>query len=232
MWFYVQGSQRQGPVDAAAMAALIQSGVIAQQTLVWKEGMPNWVAAGQTELFEHLRPATLAVQPSVRPTPYGTAVTYTPASMHKLWLWFAWLLGLGLPLCFVCIGLPMLIAGVVLRMILLYRCWELIQDGRARSTPGKAVGFCFIPFFNLYWIFQTVPGLATDTNTYLRERNLAAQPISSGMPVAWCVLLLLTAIPYVGLLLLIPLIIVEILLWRTFTFTAIKILEHKQQPAA
>jgi len=90
MWFYVQNNERRGPVDEAAAAALIQSGIIMRPTLVWKEGMPNWVAAEQTELYEHLRVTPPAVQPPARPAPGNSmAATYTPASLYKLWLWFA-----------------------------------------------------------------------------------------------------------------------------------------------
>jgi hypothetical protein len=53
-------------------------------------------------------------------------------------------------------GLPMLFSLVVLFMFI-YRMWASIEDGQARMTPGKAVGFCFIPLFNL---LLDVPGLS------------------------------------------------------------------------
>jgi len=37
--------------------------------------------------------------------------------------------------------------------LLLYRIWALIPPKEAATTPGKAVGFQFIPFFNIYWNF-------------------------------------------------------------------------------
>src|SRR6266852_5492001 len=48
--------------------------------------------------------------------------------------------------------LPMSTA-VVLTMSLWYRMWSAIQDGHARTTPGKAVGLMFVPLFNVYWMF-------------------------------------------------------------------------------
>lgn len=45
------------------------------------------------------------------------------------------------------------IAALVFKCIFLYRCWVLVPPERAATTPGKAVGFLFIPFFNLYWNF-------------------------------------------------------------------------------
>lgn len=41
-WYYALGDQRQGPVSDAELDALISSGKITENTLVWKEGMVNW----------------------------------------------------------------------------------------------------------------------------------------------------------------------------------------------
>jgi len=57
--------------------------------------------------------------------------------------------------------------STVLDFILLYNFWKTIQDGRASTTPGKAIGFLFIPFFNLYWVFRALYGLARDQNRFI-----------------------------------------------------------------
>jgi uncharacterized RDD family membrane protein YckC len=41
-WYYVAGGQQAGPVSEADFEALIQTGQIQAETLVWKEGMANW----------------------------------------------------------------------------------------------------------------------------------------------------------------------------------------------
>jgi len=41
-WYYTQGDQRLGPISEAEFEALIASGTITEETLVWKEGMANW----------------------------------------------------------------------------------------------------------------------------------------------------------------------------------------------
>ena len=46
-------------------------------------------------------------------------------------------------------GLIALISG----LRILHKLWSLIPANKARTTPGKAVGFLFIPLFNLYWTF-------------------------------------------------------------------------------
>ena len=76
-----------------------------------------------------------------------------------------------------------------------YRMWDVIQTGGlARMTPGRAVGFLFIPIFNLYWIFQVFPGFATDYNATLRNQELGLPPLPRGLFVAYAVLVLV-AVP-------------------------------------
>jgi hypothetical protein len=57
------------------------------------------------------------------------------------------------------------IASVIPMYIYLYRAWSCLKPGGlARTTPGAAIGYLFIPFFNMYWIFQSFLGLAKDWN--------------------------------------------------------------------
>jgi uncharacterized RDD family membrane protein YckC len=46
-WHYAVGGQQQGPVDDAQLDALIRSGQVNQDTLVWREGMANWLPLRQ-----------------------------------------------------------------------------------------------------------------------------------------------------------------------------------------
>ena len=44
IWYYVNGEGKQaGPIDEAELAASLKSGVIHADTLVWKEGLPEWI---------------------------------------------------------------------------------------------------------------------------------------------------------------------------------------------
>lgn len=44
-WYYAEGQQRHGPLDAAQMAELIKDRAIRPDTMVWHEGMANWALA-------------------------------------------------------------------------------------------------------------------------------------------------------------------------------------------
>ena len=106
-----------------------------------------------------------------------------------------------LPALIILLGLAGLVFAVVMLMVLLYKMWAAIQGAGARTTPGKAVGFLFIPFFNLYWIFQACWGWTKDYNRDLPQRGLSAPRAPEGITLAMCILTFLTWIPIAGQLL-------------------------------
>lgn len=93
-----------------------------------------------------------------------------------------------------------LIYSVVIVCILVYRMWKAIQDGHARTTPGKAVGFLFIPFFNYYWIFQAYWGFAVDYNAYLERYAISANKLPAGLFLTYAILSVASAVPYIGII--------------------------------
>jgi len=94
-------------------------------------------------------------------------------------------------------GIPAIIYAEIYFLISLYRCWSILQGSTARTSPGKAVGFLFIPFFNLYWTFVAIRGLAEDANAFLHSKNINDKKIDVGLSLATCILLI---IPYVNIL--------------------------------
>jgi hypothetical protein len=75
--------------------------------------------------------------------------------------------------------------------ILLYRHWMVLQGFSHRTTPGRAVGFGFIPIFNFYWWFVAYAGLATDTNRYLEHAGITHCRMSRPLAIADCVISIL-----------------------------------------
>lgn len=96
----------------------------------------------------------------------------------------------------VAVPVPIAVA-MIFHLVFVYKFWKSIQDGQARMTPGKAVGFLFIPFFNIYWLFQVYPGFATDYNRYIREKGIAAKPLSQGLLI-WMTIFAIVSIPLVN----------------------------------
>jgi hypothetical protein len=48
-WYYVEEGQQAGPVTQAEFDALVRSGKIRADTLVWREGMAAWQAYRETK---------------------------------------------------------------------------------------------------------------------------------------------------------------------------------------
>ncbi len=100
----------------------------------------------------------------------------------------------------ICFAYIPAIVGIVFTMMLVYKLWDSIQDGTARTTPGKGVGFLFIPFYNFYWVFVAYWGWAQDYNNYIREKNIQGPQINETMVLIICILMICSIIPYLGLL--------------------------------
>jgi membrane protease subunit (stomatin/prohibitin family) len=63
-WYVGVGGQQQGPFDLNALASQVASGGLTRDTLVWKNGMAAWTAAGQVP---ELSGAFAAVPPPLPP---------------------------------------------------------------------------------------------------------------------------------------------------------------------
>lgn len=81
-WNYVQNGQPCGPVETSAMQALLRDGTLHADTLVWQEGMTNWVAASTVPEFAPATPpgSTMPPIPTETPAPAaGNRLRISPA---------------------------------------------------------------------------------------------------------------------------------------------------------
>jgi hypothetical protein len=95
------------------------------------------------------------------------------------------------------IGTALVCIAAFYSCVLLFQMWKILQDGKVRTTPEKAIGFLFIPFFNFYWIFVVYYGLAIDFNRYVAERKLNIRFLSIPLFLATSILPIVSLIPYV-----------------------------------
>ena len=91
------------------------------------------------------------------------------------------------------------ITGLVIFLIMLYRMWNQIQDGEVEVSPGKAVGFLFIPFFNLYWAFIAIRGLALEMNDYAERHRIRMEPVNEQIPTFFIISWICMGIPGVAI---------------------------------
>lgn len=92
--------------------------------------------------------------------------------------------------------IQLLIVYVVYTFALLAKMWGSIQDGYARTPPGKAIGFLFIPIFSIYWIFNVWGGFPTDYNSFVERHRLNVPRLSAGLFVMFPVFVLLSGLSF------------------------------------
>jgi hypothetical protein len=106
----------------------------------------------------------------------------------------------------------LILGYAITAMMWLYKSWEMlppscrVTDGGVAVTPGTAVGYLFIPFYNLYWYFIASVGLTGALNRALISYN-SPKRASGGLAIAACVMQL---IPYINFL--------APILWLIFMF--------------
>jgi len=85
-WYYLSGSEQNGPVAESDLQHFFATGQLPAETLVWRDGMENWAAAGQVPGL--IPPPALPPLPVVTPKPVAVppAVTTTaqPAPAGKI----------------------------------------------------------------------------------------------------------------------------------------------------
>lgn len=61
--------------------------------------------------------------------------------------------------------------AAVYSMILYYRCWKALPEPFRCTSPGRAVGFLFIPLYNIHWAFVSYQGLAKGQNNWAAKQG-------------------------------------------------------------
>jgi len=81
-------------------------------------------------------------------------------------------------IAFLVLGMIAGLIALIYFYVLLYQVWRyIIEESRRHDlrpsidSPGKAVGFCFIPIYNIYWIFMAYGKLPNDFNALSRIKN-------------------------------------------------------------
>jgi hypothetical protein len=230
-WYVLQGGEQTGPYSGEQLQEYATGGNITRESMVWAEGMAEWLTADGIEgLFPaEAAPVQVASEsmqvpesvgdgsypnPGVKPASFGlwlgmflggvalviigvlliinvaTSVANTEGAAASGEITGAQAGGVGIGAIVAMIGYFLGLLSFIPFYMYLYRAWVCLQPGGlARATPGKAIGFLFIPFFNLYWMFQAINGLAADWNrTVSTYGDLKAAPkLSEGVFLMFCI---------------------------------------------
>ncbi len=186
-WYYAVGNQRVGPVSEDVFKQLISSGAVTASTKIWHEGMPEWTKASFSELKD------LFVSPKT-PPPILDSPDYAQLQDIKKISFTAALVSASVALgfgviyelvvavdcqqwdgysaeAFMIIYSPILIITTLFLAILHYKCWDALPVKYARTSPERAIGCLFIPFYSLYWIFVSIPSLAKGFSDFGKDNG-------------------------------------------------------------
>ncbi len=189
--------------------------------------MADWIPISLTDFKQFLStntPPPLPRPPAVKP------VESTADDVAKLNQWFQiyWIgIAAGLPLLVICIGLGGLVVSVVFQCFILHKLWSMIPADEAQTTPGKAVGFLFIPFFNFYWNFIAFHGLAQALNTQTERYSIPNGKVDENLSLIYCILICCSLIPYVNFLTGIGVLVIGIILLKEMKDAGIALIQQQ-----
>jgi len=66
-WYYLEGSEQRGPVTDADLESLVRAGAVGPETLVWHEGMAEWLPCAQARPASAASPLRMAVPVNAPP---------------------------------------------------------------------------------------------------------------------------------------------------------------------
>lgn len=133
-WYFQSGVESAGPVDGAAIREKITQGLIGRDTLLWKTGMSEWVAARDTEFDTAFDPYLAGAAAAQSMAPAQTNVAAGEVSSAP-----AWCLGV-LPLAFILL-LPFSTLAVSFVGIVLYvgvLMWDVTSIRAAGYVPSRS----------------------------------------------------------------------------------------------
>jgi hypothetical protein len=97
------------------------------------------------------------------------------------------------------------------------------------------VGFSFIPLFNFYWWFVAYAGLAKDNNAYMDKVGLQRPKMSHGLALSVCIVGIvgntIGLIPYVGIVVAIPSMIIGFLFVLQQKNAILAIMDYREKGA-
>lgn len=224
-WYYSSRGTAVGPVSYAQFKEAANSGAIDRfADLAWCDALTDWIPVSSIDgLFAAPPPPGLNRSPHVAlGRGYATPGNRKPVSAVLRYV----LLAISLCFMFLAIVLMVIAANVgrssedgfliaaaisygiglilalvfmVLYLMMIHRAWSIIPEVYRRTTPGKAVGFMFIPLFSLYWMYQAILGLAQDYNKWQASTG-GRERMPEGLYLTHCILTSAQVIPFLGLL--------------------------------
>lgn len=195
-YFVLINQQQIGPLTRQEVLEMLDAGRASVSDLAWSTGLDNW-----RPLSEVLERAPDVARPRESGTDQmhsnassaGAPISWIPAfvfyAVASVFALITWMLPGGIIETVFLMTLPCAVAAIVFWAILHYQLWKAVPPQYAATTPGKAVGFLFIPFFNFYWAFISWPKLSDGFERLQYERwgtiRINTQPLAYASAIAF-----------------------------------------------
>lgn len=197
-WWLSSGGSTEGPFPTEHIIEWLRRGQIAPDTAACPVGGTEWKSLMEFAAFAGFAPppAPAEANRSHRTPPPNVSVHAARARFgvlnaaiigNSLALLFEILLitdtGEGPPALYL-LMLAIAATAITTWAVFLYRLWALIPESIAETTPGKAVGFLFIPLFNCYWVFQSYLGVNRGLNRIADDHGFSGVRANNGLAAA------------------------------------------------
>jgi hypothetical protein len=90
-WFFQSNGRQQGPIDFATLSRMLSVGDLDPNTMVWREGMPQWQPA--TMIPGLIRPKAPSSEPAAKQRDEVSEKVISPLLGSKPWIMFLAILG-------------------------------------------------------------------------------------------------------------------------------------------
>ncbi len=176
MYYVFTGGAKIGPISESDFRDMFANGKVMPQDLCWTEGMIDWLSV--QEVIGSLRNSPPPPPPPHPAPPFIPTHQHLGSKQIDLINWnpalILYCIGNSLVIMssiaalrdqeeaasIAFVSLPLAVCGIVFSSLLHHKCWTVLPEPFRTTTPGKAVGFLFIPFYNLYWALVSWPKLA------------------------------------------------------------------------
>ena len=93
---------------------------------------------------------------------------------------------------------------------LIYYSWKIVEPNRENITASKAIGYLFIPFFNIYWAYFIFKSLPDELKLKAQKWGLKNITfVSNSLVIVTSIVFMLSLIPVLNIFLLIPFLILS-----------------------